>query len=61
MNMANIDRLSFIVVIFSVSLFSSVENANQHCDFLCSVLGMHAHASMRNVINYNCSPWCEST
>ena len=32
-NIANIDRPSFIAEISSVSEFSSVENANQFCDF----------------------------
>ena len=33
-NIANIDRPSFIAELSSVSEFSSVENANQFCDFL---------------------------
>ena len=33
----NIDRPSFIAELSSVSEFSSVENANQFCDFLCTV------------------------
>ena len=41
-NIANIDRPSFIAVLSSVSEFSSVENANQFCDFLRTVLDKHA-------------------
>ena len=37
-NIANIDRPSFIAELSSVSEFSSVENANQFCDFLRTVL-----------------------
>ena len=33
-NIANIDRPSFIAEVSSVSEFSSVEKANQFCDFL---------------------------
>ena len=42
MNIANIDRPSFIAELSSVSEFSSVENANQFCDFLRTVLDKHA-------------------
>ena len=41
-NIANIDRPSFIAELSSVSEFSSVENANQFCDFLRTVLDKHA-------------------
>ena len=39
---ANIDRPSFIAVLPSVSEFSSVEKANQFCEFLRTVLDKHA-------------------
>ena len=58
--MANIDRPSFIAELSSVSEFSSVEKANQFCDFLRTVLDMHAPPSLREVVNHNSSPWCES-
>ena len=38
---ANIDRPSFIAELSSVSEFSSVENANQFCDFLHTVIDKH--------------------
>ena len=60
MNIANIDRPSFTAEIFSVSEFSSVENANQFCDFLCTVLDKHAPPSRRKVITHSSSPWFES-
>ena len=59
-NMANIDRPSSIAELSSVSEFSSVEKANQLCDFLCTVLDKHAPPSQRKVINHNSSPWFES-
>ena len=37
-NIANIDRPLFIAELSSVSEFSSVEKANQYCDFLRTVL-----------------------
>ena len=40
-NMTNIDRPSFNAELSSVSEFSSVENANQFCDFLRTVLDKH--------------------
>ena len=42
MNMTNIDRPSFIAELCSVSEFSSVEKANQFCDFMRTVLDKHA-------------------
>ena len=57
---ANIDRPSFIAELSSVSEFSSVENANQFCDFLCTVLDKHAPPSLRKVITHSSSPWFES-
>ena len=60
MNMANIDRPSFIVEISSVSEFSFVENANQYCDFSRTVLDKHAPPSLRKVISHNSSVWFES-
>ena len=59
-NIANIDRLSFIAELSSVSEFSSVENANQFCDFLRTVLDKHAPPSLRKVITHSSSPWFES-
>ena len=49
-NIVNIDRPSFIAELSSVSEFSSVENANQFCDILHTVLDMHAPPSLRKVI-----------
>ena len=60
-NKANIDRPSFIAKLSSVSEFSSVENANQFCDFLCTVQDMHATPSLQKIITRNSSPWIEST
>ena len=59
-NIANIDRPSFIAELSSVSEFSSVENANQFCDSLRTVLDKHAPPSLRNVITHSSSPWFES-
>ena len=55
MIMANIERPSFIVELSSVSEFSSVENAYQYCDFLCTVLDKHAPPSLRKVITHSSS------
>ena len=60
MNIANIDRPSFIAELSSVSEFSSVEKANQFCDYLRTVLDKHAPPSLQNVITHNSSPWFES-
>ena len=59
-NITNIDRPSFIAELSSVSEFSSVENANQFCDFLRTVIDKHAPLSLRKVITHNSSPWIES-
>ena len=59
-NITNIDRPSFIAELSSVSEFSSVENANQFCDFLRTVLDKHTPASLREVITHSSSPWFES-
>ena len=59
-NIANIDCPSFIAELSSVSEFSSVENANQFCDFLRTVLDKHAPPSLRKVITHSSSPWSES-
>ena len=59
-NIANIDRPSFIAELSSVSEFSSVENANQFCDFLRTVIDKHSHLSLRKVITHNSSIWLES-
>ena len=45
---------------FSFSELSSVEKANQFCEFLRTALGQHAPPSLRKVINHNSSPWLES-
>ena len=59
-NIANIDRPSFNAELSSVSEFSSVEKADQFCDFLCTVLDKHAPPSLQKVITHNSSPWFES-
>ena len=59
-NIADIDRPSFIAELSSVSQFSSVENANQFCDFLRTVIDKHAPPSPRKVITHNSYPWFES-
>ena len=59
-NIANIDRPLFIAELSSVSEFSSVEKANQFCDFLRTVLDKHAPPSLRKVMTHNSSPWFES-
>ena len=59
-NSDNIDRPSFIAELSSVSEFSSVEKANQFCDFLRTALDKHAPPSLRKVITPNSSPWFES-
>ena len=59
-NMANIDRPSFIAELSSASELSSVEKANQYCDYLRTVLDKHTPPSLRKVINHNSSPWFES-
>ena len=59
-NIVNIDRPSFIAEVSCVSEFSSVEEANQFCDFLRTVLDKHPPPSLRKVITHNSSPWLES-
>ena len=59
-NIANIDRQPFIAELYSVSEFSSVEKANQFCDFLRTVLDMHAPPSLGKAIAHHSSPWFES-
>ena len=59
-NIAKIDRPSFIAELSGVSEFSSVENSNQFCDFLRTVIDRHAPHSLRKVITHNSSPWFES-
>ena len=59
-NIANIDRPSFIAEHSSVSEFSSVEKANQFCDFLRTVVDKHAPPSLQKVITNNSSPQFES-
>ena len=58
--MANIDRPSFNAELSSVTVFSSVEKANQFCDFMRTVLDKHAPPSLRKVIVHYSSPWFES-
>ena len=52
--------ISFNAELSSVSEFSSVEKANQFCDFLRNVLDKHAPLSLQKVITHNSSPWFES-
>ena len=59
-NIDNIDRLSFIAELSSVSEFSSVEKANQFCDSLRTVLDKDAPPSLRIILNHNSFPWFES-
>ena len=59
--MANIDCPSLIAELSSVSEFSSVEKANQYCDYFRTALDKHALHSLRKVITHNSSPWFEST
>ena len=58
--MANIYRPSFIAELSSVSEISSVEKANQFCDFLRTVLDKHAPFFLRKVIDHNSSQWFQS-
>ena len=58
--MANIDHLSFIAELSSVTEFSSVEKANMYCDFLHSVLDKHAPNFQRKAVNCDSSPLFES-
>ena len=59
-NIAKIDRPTFIAEISGDSEFSSVEYANQFCDFLRTVIDKHAPPFLRKVITHNLSPWFES-
>ena len=59
-NIANIDRPSFIAELSSASELSSVENANQFCDSLRTIIDKHAPPSLQKVITHNSSPWFES-
>ena len=59
-NIAKIDRPSSIAELSSVSEFSSVENANQFCELLRTVIDKHAPPSLRKAITHNFSPWFES-
>ena len=56
-NMANNDNSSVIAELSNISEFSSVENANQFCDFLLTVVDKHSCHSLQKVINHNLSPW----
>ena len=56
-SISNIDRPSFIAELYSVSEFSSVENANQFNDILRTVLDKHGPPSLRKVITHNSTPW----
>ena len=58
--MATIDRSSFNAELSSVSEFSSVEKANQFCDFLRTVIDKHAPPSLRKAMTHNSSTWFES-
>ena len=46
--MTNIDRPSFIAELSSVSEFSSVEKANQYCDYLRTALDKHVRPSLQS-------------
>ena len=59
-NIAKIDRPSFIAELSRISQFSSVEMANQFCDYLRTVLDKNAPPSLQKVIAHNSSPWLES-
>ena len=59
-NIAKIDRPLFIAELSGVSEFSSVENANQFCDFLRTVIDKHEPPSLRKVITHSSSLWFES-
>ena len=48
-NFANTDRPSFIAEFSSISEISSVEKANQFCDFLRTVLDKHAPLLCRKI------------
>ena len=58
-NIANFDRPSIIAEHSNVSEFSSVEKANQFCDFLRNVLDTHAPPSLQKVIAHNFSSLLE--
>ena len=58
--MAYIDRPSFNAELSNASEFSSVEKANQYCDFLRTVLDKHAPPFLRKVITHNSSPLVDS-
>ena len=60
LDISNIDRPSFIAELSSISEFSSVENANQFCEFLRTVIDKHAPPSLRKVMTQNSCPWFES-
>ena len=59
-NIANIDHPSFFAEFSSDSEFLYVENANQFCDYIRTVLDKHAPPSLRKVITHNTSQWFES-
>ena len=46
-------------LLLNFSVFSSVENANQFCDFLRTLIDKHA-PPLRKVITHSSSPWFES-
>ena len=58
--MAYIYRPSFNAELSSVSEFSSVEKGKQFCDFLRTVLDMHASPSLRKDMTHSSSSWFES-
>ena len=59
-NRANIDRPSINAELSSVSEFSTVEKANQYCEYLRTVLDKHAPHYLLKAINHNSSRWFES-
>ena len=58
--MANIDRLSFIAELSSVSEFPFVVQANQYCYNEHTVLDKHSPPSLQKDMNHNSFPWFES-
>ena len=50
----------YYYLLLNFPVFSSVENANQFCDFLRTVIDKHVPPSLRKVITHNSSPWFES-
>ena len=56
---ANIDRQSIIAELSSVSEFSSIEMANQFCEFFSTMLSMQTLPYLQKFRKRNCFPWFE--